>query len=935
MSSLGDSCLDDPLGGPSAGSVPASKRPVTKNTQTTMKQIPDRVPAKRTEPDRLPGNLIPKIPTPLQQLGESNIIGITFSRKDGQIVDANDEFLRIVGYSREDLEAGRMNWGQMTPPGCAEVDGLCANGMADSGRTGAFEREFMRKDGAHVPVLIGMVTLHGRALDALAFVVDMTERKHAEQERDLLMTERVAMLDCVGDGIYGLDLSSRCTFMNRAAARMLGFEPEECLGKNMHGLIHSRRADGSPYPAEDCRIASAFQEDSYIHFDDEVLWRKDGTPFEVEYSSYPIIVNGHVQGRVVSFKDITARKRAEMDLRRSEQRYRNIVENTHEGICTCDAGGTIIYCNQRLLNLLGYEEANPQLDCREIHFGDDGPELEQRFDRRRRGISESYDKRLRRKDDTAVWVSSSASPVYNDRGDFTGSLCMFSDVTERKRLEEQLLQSQKMQAIGQLAGGIAHDFNNLLTVILGYSAVLERKLAADPLVKNVVEVRKAGERAAQLTQQLLAFSRKQVLHPRVISVKQLILDTEILLRRLIGEHIELSVVLDPEVGNIKADPGQMEQVLMNLSINARDAMAKGGKLLVETRRREFERSAAALRSLEAGVYVELTVTDTGCGIDESIKDRIFEPFFTTKDPGIGTGLGLSTVQGIVNQSGGSIAVYSEIDVGTTFRIYLPLVDEAVAGCESRRLTAARPAGETILVVEDDPGIRTLAVELLREHGYQVLEASGAEQAIAACELNPVHLLLTDVVMAGMNGHELAGVLMTSRPALKVLYMSGYTEKGIVQQGIVDPCLNFLQKPFRPEELLWKIGDVLAKRPGPPRVLIVDDDEQIRSFLATLLEVEGYTVAQAANGKQALEQCRGGDLDLVVTDLVMPEQEGLETIHTIRRHWPRLPVIAISGAFGGAYLDLAKKLGAGAIIRKPFQPDIVLAEVRRLTTPTVS
>jgi PAS domain S-box-containing protein len=597
----------------------------------------------------------------------------------------------------------------------------------------------------------------------------------------------------------------------------------------------------------------------------------------------------------------------------------------------CDSTGAITYCNQRLYDLLGYPADGRQLDCHQIHFEDDRPELESRFDRRRRGISESYDKRLRRKDDSAVWVSSSASPVYNDCGQFAGSLCMFSDVTERKRLEEQLLQSQKMQAIGQLAGGIAHDFNNLLTVILGYSAVLERRLSDDPLLKNVIEVRKAGERAAQLTQQLLAFSRKQVLRPRVISVNQLVRGTEVLLRRLIGEHIGLTVDLDPDVGNIKADPGQIEQVLMNLAINARDAMTKGGRLLVETRRHRLSPEAAALRSLQPGAHAELTVTDTGCGMDEQTKRRIFEPFFTTKDLGIGTGLGLSTVQGIVNQSGGSISVYSELGVGTTFKIYLPLVDDLSAESDSPVLQTAAPAGETILVVEDDASIRRLAVEVLREHGYQVFEAGCAEEAITTCEAGPAaDLLLTDVVMPGMNGHELAGVLMASHPALKVLYMSGYTEKGIVQQGVVDPSLNFLQKPFRPDELLWKVGEVLTRRPGPAKVLIVDDDTQVRSFVATLLEVEGFEVSQAANGRQAQERCRAGDIDLVITDLVMPEQEGLETIHAIRRNWPQLPVIAISGAFGGAYLDLAKKLGAQAIIRKPFQADEVLAEVQRLT-----
>jgi hypothetical protein len=749
----------------------------------------------------IPGSLTAKINSPLRQLGDSNIVGITFSRKDGQIINANDEFLRMVGYSREDLEAGRLNWTEMTPPDWSGSDQKAITNFAETGKVSVFEKEYLCKDGSRVPVLIGIIAMHGADREALSFVVDISERKRGESE-----------------------------------------------------------------------------------------------------------------------------------LRCSEERYRSIVENTHEGICVSDAQRMVTYCNPRLVNLLGYGVAEPGLQCDQIHFEEDRAEIERRFERQRSGLSESYDKRLRRKDGTPLWVSTSASPVYDDHGQFAGSLCMFNDVTEHKRLEEELLQSQKIQAIGQLAGGIAHDFNNLLTVILGHCGVMERKLSASPMLKSIVEVRKAGERAAQLTQQLLAFSRKQVLRPRVISMNQLVQDTEVMLRRLIGEDIELADALDPEVGNIKADPGQIEQVLLNLSINARDAMANGGQLLIETQRQELDAAAAALRSLTPGLYVALSVTDTGCGMDEPTRGRIFEPFFTTKAPGVGTGLGLSTVLGIVHQSGGSISVSSAVSVGTTFKIYLPLVEEAAALGEMRQLTVAPAAGETVLIVEDDPSIRTLAADVLREHGYRVLEAGHAEEAVIACELCPgLNLLLTDVVMRGMNGHELADLLLASRPTLKVLYMSGYSEKGgVAQPGTFNPGGNFLQKPFRPEELLCKVGDVLSKQSTSTKVLIIDDDIQVRTFLASLLETEGYTVLEAADGKQGQALCDQGEIALLITDLVMPEQEGLETIHAIRHHWPKLPIIAISGAFGGTYLELARRLGAQAVIRKPFQLDAILSEVRRLT-----
>ncbi len=996
---------------------------------------------------------------PIQQLADSNLIGILFAKQDGPIVDANDEFLRMVKYSRDDLEAGRLNWIHMTPPEWGVATRQTAKQIEETGKAPPFEKEFFRKDGTRVPILIGIVAVSEPELDRLCFIVDLTERRQAEKDLDRLMIERFAMLDSVGDGIYGLDMEGRCTFINAAAARMLGYDPDECYGRNMHDLIHFKRADGSQYPMEKCPISKAFHECVSVHSDQEVLWRKDGTFFMVEYSAQPIVVNGHIEGSVVSFKDVSERRKAEERLRaseerfrsaflnaaagmciadlqgrfvevnqafckmtefseeellaasfqaithpddlqlsvaylnqlvrkeipgfvaekryikkdggilwtrcsvavlydaagnparfvtiaeditkrvqaerklhRSEERYRCIVENTHEGICMCDTARSITYCNPRLAAMLGYPEGDPNFQCSDIHFEDDRQEVAAHFEHRRKGIGESFETRLRRADGKPLWVNSSASPIPDEDGSFSGSLCMFTDVSARKSLEEQLRQIQKMEAVGQLAGGIAHDFNNLLTVILGYSRVLEQKLASeDPLLKNVVEIKKAGERAATLTQKLLAFSRKQVLRPQLISPNDLIHDMEAMLRRLIGDDVHLLTELDPAVGKIKADAGQVEQVILNLAINARDAMPGGGHLLIESTRHELDPGAARSRCLPPGPYMLLTFTDTGCGMDDETKARIFEPFFTTKEPGVGTGLGLATVLGIVNQSGGAISVYSEINVGTSFKIYLPLIETEATDTEPPRLPAAKPAGEVILVVEDDDGIRGLAREVLMQHGYKVMEASSGHEAVALTERCPVvDLLLTDVVMKGMNGHELADRLVAARPGLRVLYMSGYPEAGIVQQGALEPGLNFLSKPFQPQELLWKVGEVLATKPSLVKILVVDDDPQVRSLLTSLLESEGYKISQASNGKDAQTICRENLPDLVVTDLVMPEQEGLETIHAICQNWPHLPVIAISGAYGGAYLDLAKRLGADAVVRKPFDADVILNEIRRLT-----
>jgi signal transduction histidine kinase len=380
--------------------------------------------------------------------------------------------------------------------------------------------------------------------------------------------------------------------------------------------------------------------------------------------------------------------------------------------------------------------------------------------------------------------------------------------------EKQLLQSQKLEAVGRLAGGISHDFNNLLTVILGYSDIMKRSLQeGHPLRRNVEEIVRASERAASLTRQLLAFSRKQVMQPKVFDLNTVVTDLEKMLRRMIGEDLELRVSLQSEVGNIEADPVQLEQVIMNLVVNARDAMPKGGKLSIETTNVYLDEAYAREHvSVVPGDYVMLAISDTGCGMAEETRQHIFEPFFTTKEQGKGTGLGLSMVYGIVKQSGGNIWVYSEEERGTTFKIYFPRV--TVHAEEHKRTSEALdvPHGiETILLVEDAELVRNLARQVLEGAGYRVLEAASAEAAIALCEKingDRIDLLLTDVIMPGMSGNEMSRVLCAKHPEMPVLYMSGYTDDAIVQHGVLEAGINFLQKPFTPGALALKVREVL-------------------------------------------------------------------------------------------------------------------------------
>ena len=411
------------------------------------------------------------------------------------------------------------------------------------------------------------------------------------------------------------------------------------------------------------------------------------------------------------------------------------------------------------------------------------------------------------------FFDSTATPLRDSQGELRGCVHVLRDVTERRKLEEQYRQAQKMEAVGRLAGGVAHDFNNLLTAITGYSELLLGRLGEDdPSRRYVEEVKKAGDRAASLTRQLLAFSRQQVLELRVLDLNSVVADVERMLRRVIGEDIELVTILAPGLRCVKADPSQLEQVILNLAVNSRDAMPQGGKLTIETSNVELaEASRHRHGELSPGAYVVLAVSDTGCGMTEETQAHIFEPFFTTKEQGKGTGLGLAMVYGIVKQCGGSVWVYSEEGRGTTFKVYLPVVSEQVVAPEpGESRPIPRRGSETILLVEDEEPVRTLVRNVLEANGYVVVEARHGEDARAVAEMHqgPIQLLVTDVVMPEMSGPELAEHLATFHREMKVLYMSGYTQDAIQRHGLLSPGAAYLPKPFTPEALVRKVREVL-------------------------------------------------------------------------------------------------------------------------------
>ena len=937
----------------------------------------------------------------------------------------------------------------------------------------------------------GRTRMHG-------FMLNITERREAEGALLKLSRQTNMILNSAGDGIFGLDREGRLTFVNRASARMLGYEPEEIIGRNGHELWHHTKADGTRYTESECPIFAVLRDGTTRNGTEDVFWRKDGSSFPVEYISTAIRESEEVVGAVVTFRDITARQRAERAQRQAEERFRSIFENAVEGIYQSTPDGRFISVNPAMARMFGYASADEMIEAisdigrefyldrshrdefkRAMEKGDFVAGLEtqvQRKDGTRIWISETsravrnvigrvcyyegtiedvtsrkraeaerhvsfeiihaanvtdnldallhrihqaltrvlyaencfvalhdpvtgifsfpffadkYDAAFppqsmdrsctsyvfrkgeaalisqrvfddllaqgevelvgtpspswigvplrtpsatigvlvvqnyedenaythrdlefltsvggqialaieRKRAETALresearlrvlveqlpavlWTTDTelrftssvgaglsrlglkpqevvgtslheyfqtddrsftpiaahrralngesitfhmewgggsyachAEPLRDGNGLVSGVISMALDVTDRKQLEAQLRQAQKMEAVGRLAGGIAHDFNNLLMVIQGYTELLLDRLGGEhPLRRNAEQIRDASQRAAGLTRQLLAFSRKQMLDPQVLNIQDVVSEMEKMLRRLIGEDIELATMSPPEPWFVRADRSQIEQVILNLAVNSRDAMPDGGKLTIETSNVELDSSYSRHAVVEPGEYVMLAVSDTGTGMDASTQAHVFEPFFTTKEKGKGTGLGLATVYGIVKQSGGYIWVYSEVGKGATFKVYLPRVSgEEHQAAKKVDVQASKHGCETILLVEDEKGVRDLAREYLAQEGYEVLEAQNANDALklARTHTGAIQLLFTDVVMAGMSGRQLAEEMQKLRPEIRVLYMSGYTDEAIVNHGLLGRGTVLLQKPFTLSSLALKVRETL-------------------------------------------------------------------------------------------------------------------------------
>ncbi|NLH47759.1 MAG: PAS domain S-box protein [Myxococcales bacterium] len=734
-----------------------------------------------------------------------DLLGIADS--DGWFHAINPAWEEVLGYSRQELLA-RSFLDFIHPDDLEATRGLLAE-LAGKKRAYDFVNRCRHQDGSYRWIEWRSV-FDPTTRRIYVAARDITERMKAEQAHLQLGSLIENSLEFVG--IATLD--GKTLFLNPAARRMVGLSPEAAI--------------------TDLSIFNFAPEDAQIQMAQEVIpalleagsWHGDGqlrnfqtgeiiqTDISVFIPGFPKIDSQSIIATVMH--DITERKRSEAALRASEERYRQIVETSNEGIWSLNANLETVYVNQKMAAMLGYpasEIIGKSPTC--FLFAEDVEAHLEKLRERTKGVDQLYEQRYRRQDGSELWVTISASSLVDETGKFLGSFAMFTDITDRMRLQGQLMHAQKMESIGRLAGGVAHDFNNLLTGIMGNLELAMMDLnPSDPLYETLGDVNKAAESAANLTRQLLAFSRKQIVEPKVLNLNDVLTRMKKMLIRLIGEDIVLHTVLAADLWPVKIDPGQVEQIIVNLAVNARDAMPAGGKLLLETATIVLDEEYCRLHpEAQAGDYVMLAISDNGCGMSEQVKRHLFEPFFTTKEKGKGTGLGLATIYGAVKQAGGSIEVYSELNQGTTVKVYLPRVigtTETVS--ETIPLTNLPTGQEQLLLVEDEAIVRDLAVRVLSRLGYRLLHCANAEQALNAAKEFPdkISLLITDVIMPGMNGKMLAMELLKTRPEIRVLFTSGYTENVIVHHGVLDEGIHFIGKPYTPQTLARKVREVLDR-----------------------------------------------------------------------------------------------------------------------------
>jgi len=788
-----------------------------------------------------------------EQLIENAPEAISIVDQERRILRVNGEFTRLFGFTAAEAVGKRLDQLIVPPDRYSETAwiGECIKTQSKL----SLETRRQRKDGSLVEVLLSTapVTLNGKSVGSYASYRDITEQKRAEELNAALYAiaahsqsaEDLQQFFAAIHNIVGQLMNARNFYiaLYDPQSQLLSFpyfvdeeDPTPTPKPLGRGLTEYVLRSGEPLLA-----TPAVFEELVRRGEVELIGAPSldwlGVPLKSGTISIgALVVQSYSENARFGERDCEIlkfvsqqlaaaieHKRYEEALRRSEARSRSLILSAAFGICRCTLGGRFLDVNPALITMLGHGSVEDllQLDARREVFVNPQELGRLAEDYRRTGSLNGVEVQWRRKDGRVIIVRlSGCTAISTDEPQEVLEL-IAEDITDRRQLEEQLRQSQKMDAVGRLAGGVAHDFNNLLMVINGYTEVLLEQLEKGSAMHHKVQsIQQAADRAATLTRQLLAFSRKQLLELKVVDVNTVIGDMERLLRPLIGENIELVTRLSTETGHTRADAGQLEQVIMNLVVNAKDAMPEGGKLTLQSSDVTVRQNFSEHRFIQPGRYAVISVTDTGHGMDKETQSRIFEPFFTTKEKGKGTGLGLSTVYGIVKQSNGYVFVQSELGAGTTFYVYLPQVeDSAEEPCPAKPQQNEAGGCETVLLVEDEESVRELVRVTLAARGYNVLEAENGESGLRIAESfkDPIDILVTDVLMPGIGGRELAKKLLALRPGISVLYLSGYTEDVVVTPGALGPGTAFLQKPFTLQNLAKKVHEVLRSKPAPKSI----------------------------------------------------------------------------------------------------------------------
>lgn len=754
------------------------------------------------------------------------------------------------------------------------------------------------------------------------------EAKLRESEAQLRLA-----LDAVPVLISYVDANERYRFNNAGYEEWFGLPHRALVGRHVKDVVGEEAYE---------RLAPSFRaalSGQRVSVDDRIPYKGLG-PRDVHFDYVPHVAgDGRVLGFYAIVSDVTERKRFEQELIRERQFSDSLIESAQVIVLVLDLEGRIVRFNQYMADVSGYT-----LD--EVRGKDWLSTFLPERDRER--IGELLRVAVRGQD-----VRGNVNPIVTKTGEereiewwgrplldaagrHIGLISVGHDITERRRLEQELLQAQKMEAVGTLAAGVAHDFNNLLMGIIGSSDIALSYLDADSRARPYIEeLKRAARASASVVGQLMTFSRRRSVEPRTLDANAVITDRSQMLRRLLGEDIELRLELDPSETIVEADPGHLEQILMNLVVNARQAMVHGGSLVIATGKRALGAAESLAFGVAPGRYVAITVTDTGCGMDEATRARIFEPFFTTKEAGKGTGLGLATVYALVRQWGGHITAESAVGVGSSFTVLLPeAAARPVAGLVPERAPRAAPA--TVLVVEDQPLVRASVHHYLSAAGYAVLETAHGDEAVELCQryASPIDLLISDIVLPGMQGSQVARAVRALRPGIRTLFISAHPREVLLETGRLEPHVPSLQKPFGEQELLAAVHEALAEaplaeQPQRPRVLLVEDDAQAAMTSALLLTREGFDVSTAASGAGAwaLYQREKDSIDAILADVGLPDMAGPELVRRLREERPDLPVAYLSGEPAPSGVEEAP--GATAYVQKPAGIAEVAVVLRRL------